>query len=181
MDISIRLGNEEDIDELEALYNELNDYLAETVNYPGWRKGIYPIREDARVGIEEGNLYVAIYEGKIIGSVILRHKPEPAYLKVKWQLDLEYEKILVIYTFVVHPRYLKHGVGKAILDFIAERGSKEKVQAIRLDVYEKNIPAIRLYEKCGFKYIDTVDLGLANYGLEWFKLYEKLLYRVENL
>jgi RimJ/RimL family protein N-acetyltransferase len=44
-----------------------------------------------------------------------------------------------------------------------------------LDVYEGNIPAISLYEKYGFKYIDTVDLGLGNYGLDWFRLYEKLL------
>jgi ribosomal protein S18 acetylase RimI-like enzyme len=61
------------------------------------------------------------------------------------------------------------------LDFAAEYGIKSHVRAIRLDVYEGNIPAIRLYEKCGFKYIDTVDLGLGSYGLDWFKLYEKVL------
>lgn len=26
-----------------------------------------------------------------------------------------------------------------------------------------------------FEYIDTVDLGFGNYGLDWFKLYEKLV------
>ncbi|XAM46318.1 hypothetical protein TPDSL_28260 [Terrisporobacter petrolearius] len=49
------------------------------------------------------------------------------------------------------------------------------IKELRLDVYEKNLPAIKLYEKFGFKYIDTVDLGLENYGLKWFRLYEKLL------
>jgi len=44
-----------------------------------------------------------------------------------------------------------------------------------LDVYEGNIPAIKLYEKCGFKYMDTVDLGLGRYGLNWFRLYERML------
>jgi len=42
-------------------------------------------------------------------------------------------------------------------------------------VYENNFPAISLYEKCGFEYVDTVDLGFGNYGLDWFKLYEKLV------
>ncbi len=51
----------------------------------------------------------------------------------------------------------------------------KQAKSIRLDVYEGNIPAIRLYEKCGFEYVNTVDLGLGNYGLKWFKLYEKLL------
>ncbi|MDF2881389.1 MAG: acetyltransferase [Clostridiaceae bacterium] len=62
-----------------------------------------------------------------------------------------------------------------LMEFADEYSIKSKARSIRLDVYEKNIPAITLYEKCGFKYIDTVDLGLGNYGLDWFKLYEKIL------
>ena len=49
------------------------------------------------------------------------------------------------------------------------------MKAIRLDVYEQNTPAIRLYEKNGFQYITTVDLGLGDYGLHKFHLYEKIL------
>ena len=37
----------QDIEELSALYDELNVYLETYINYPGWRKVIYPIREDA--------------------------------------------------------------------------------------------------------------------------------------
>lgn len=61
------------------------------------------------------------------------------------------------------------------MDFCIEHSIKAQVKSIRLDVYEDNMPAIKLYEKCGFKYIDTVDLGLGEYGLHWFKLFEKLL------
>ena len=49
------------------------------------------------------------------------------------------------------------------------------MKAIRLDVYEKNIPAIRLYERTGFEYIDTVDLGYSMYGLDLYQLYQRLL------
>ncbi|MGL4849615.1 MAG: hypothetical protein ACRC28_11960 [Clostridium sp.] len=59
MVINIILGTEEDIDEIELLYNELNDSLEEGINYPGWKKGVYPTREDAIKGIDEGNLYIA--------------------------------------------------------------------------------------------------------------------------
>ncbi len=61
------------------------------------------------------------------------------------------------------------------MDFSTQHSIKLQAKSIRLDVYEGNMPAIRLYEKCGFKYIDTVDLGLGNYGLNWFRLYEKSL------
>ena len=176
MDITIEFGEVNDIDELENLYNDLNDYLADGVNYPGWIKGIYPVRQNAIDGIKNGNLYVAKHNGTIIGSIILSHEPEPAYYNVKWGFEYDYSDVFVIHTFAVHPRFMKCGVGKALMDFADKHSVKSKVKSIRLDVFEGNMPAIRLYEKCGFKYIDTVDLGLGNYGLDSFKLYEKLIW-----
>lgn len=73
MNIIIDLGRAKDIDESEQLYNDLNDYLAKNVNYPRWKKGIYPVRQNAVDGIEHGNLYMAKHNGKIVGSVILSH------------------------------------------------------------------------------------------------------------
>lgn len=175
MNITIELGREKDIDELEQLYDDLNDYLEKEINYPGWKKGVYPVRQNAIDGIENGNLYVARNNGKIVGSLILSHEPEPAYYEAKWSFESNYSDVFVVYTFVVHPSFLKCGVGKALIDFSIEHSIKSHVKSIRLDVYEGNIPAIKLYEKCGFKYIDTVDLGLGNYGLNWFKLYEKII------
>lgn len=172
MPIDIRLGTEEDLDELERLYDSLNDHLT---NYPGRIRGVYPIRETAGSGVLEGCLYVALDKGVIAGSVILRHKPEPAYQKAKWQADLRDEDILVIYTLAVHPDYLSMGIGRGLIDFAVQNACCSNVKALRLDVYENNLPAIRLYEKCGFQYIDTVDLGLSEYGLDWFRLYERLL------
>ena len=55
-----------------------------------------------------------------------------------------------------------------------ENGKK----AVRLDVTEINAPAISLYEKLGFKYIDIMDTGeeyMLEYGQRIFRLYEKLI------
>ena len=175
MDISIEVGELDDVDGLEQLYDELNDYLEKGVNYPGWIKGVYPIRQNAIDGVKNHNLYVAKNDGKIIGSIILSNEPEPEYYNAKWGFESDYSDVFVIRTFAVHPEFMKFGVGKALMEFADEYSVKSQVKSIRLDVYEGNIPAIKLYEKCGFKYIDTVDLGLGNYGLDWFKLYEKLI------
>lgn len=175
MKIEIILGKEQDIDEIEQLYYELNEYLERGINYPGWRRDVYPVRQNAVEGIRENALFIARKEGKIIGSIILNHKPEKAYEAVKWNIEEEYANIIVIHTFAVHPQYLKCGIGTLLMEFTIEHSRKEKAKAIRLDVYEKNIPAIHLYEKSGFHYVDTVDLGLQDYGLHWFKVYEMLL------
>lgn len=176
VEVTILLGEEEDIDEIELLYNEINDFLAKGVNYPGWKKGTYPIREDAIKGISEGNLYIAKYEDKIVGTVILNHEAEEAYYNAKWKSDDNYNEILVLRTFAINPNYLRLGIGKKLIDFAYSFAKEKNMKSIRLDVYEKNEPAIKLYEKCGYEYIDTVDLGLSNYGLDYFRLYEKLIY-----
>ena len=43
MKFIIEPGTSADINELEKLYDELNDFLAATINYSGWIKVIYPI------------------------------------------------------------------------------------------------------------------------------------------
>ncbi|MBQ7918553.1 MAG: GNAT family N-acetyltransferase [Lachnospiraceae bacterium] len=173
--MEVRKGTVQDIDNVAALYDELNDYLESHINYPGWIKDIYPIREDAESGIHEESLFVAIEEGKIVGTVILRHEPEDGYSLADWHNNLEYNEIFVVYTFAVHPQFLHQGIGKKLMEFVIEYAIQMNMKAVRLDVYEKNIPAIRLYEKLGFQYIDTVDLGYGKYGLDWFKLYQRLL------
>lgn len=175
MNIVIEQGTLYDVDQLAQLYDDLNDFLERTVNYPGWIKGVYPTREDAQKGIAGNTLYVAKIADEIVGSVILNHTPEPAYHGVDWLVDAEYSNVFVVHTFVVHPAYLKNGVGKAIMDFAISHCTDQQAKAIRLDVYEKNVPAISLYKKYGFQYIDTVDLGLGKYGLHYFHLYEKVL------
>lgn len=173
--MQIRKGTPKDIDELSALYDGLNDYLEAHQNFPGWRKGVYPTREDAVQGIGEDALFVATVGNEIAGTFILRHRPEPGYAKADWGTQLEDREVLVLYTFAVHPRHLHRGVGRKLMEFILAHAAQEKMKAVRLDVYEKNIPAIRLYEQLGFQYVDTVDLGYGMYGLDRFRLYQKLL------
>ena len=173
--MNIRKGTIQDLDEISVLYDTLNDYLDCHINYPGWRKGIYPIREDAEAGISENSLFVAEMDGRIAGTFILRHTPEEAYSLADWHTSLDYDSIFVLYTFAVHPHFLHQGVGHNCMQFILDYSVQQGMKAIRLDVYEKNIPAIRLYEKMGFTYIDSVDLGYGSYDLNQFRLYQRIL------
>lgn len=172
---SIILGTPAVIDEIEALYNDLNDYLACTINYPGWGRGSYPVRVQAENGVETKTLYIARVENKIVGSIILNHTPDYKSGPVRWEIRARDEEALYIHTLVVHPDYMKNGIGRLLLEFAYDLAMKEDMKAIRLDVYENNIPAIRLYEKLGYKHRDTIDLGLGGYGLDWFKLYERVI------
>lgn len=175
MNLTIEKGKPSDLEELARLYDDVNDYLEGGTNHAGWKKGIYPVRETAAAGIAEGTLYTARQFGRIVGTLILNHKPEEAYHGVKWGAELPYSKVIVVHTFVVHPLHMKSGVGASLLDFAVQYSVEQGMACIRLDVYKGNRPAIRLYEKMGYSYVDTVDLGLGHYGLHEFRVYEKML------
>ena len=175
MNLIFEQGTPADIDELAQLYDAATGYLESHINYPGWRRGIYPNRDTAAEGVAEGTLYVARENRRIVGTVILRHTPEEAYILADWHTDLAERDIYVVYTLAVHPLCMGRGIGERIMEFILAHSAQNGAKAVRLDVYEKNTPAICLYKKFGFQYIDTVDLGYSHFGLENFELYQKLL------
>ena len=56
--LRIRKAELRDVVAVAALYDELNDYLSKHVNYPGWRRGVYPTHEDAEASAQENALFV---------------------------------------------------------------------------------------------------------------------------
>lgn len=88
MSLLIRHGTPEDLDALDALYGEVCDHMAATVNYCGWKRDVYPARQDAEAGIREGTLFLAEEDGEAAGAFILSPRQENAYKIVTWPSDL---------------------------------------------------------------------------------------------
>ena len=164
-----------DADEVGALYDSVNDHLEATVNYPGWKKGLYPIREDAEDAIREDTLFVLRENGQITGTVILSHRAESAYEQAPWGVELSPEQVLVVHTLAVHPQFRGRSVGRRLAEFAVEHAKAQGMRALRLDVNAKNVPAIRLYEGLGFALIDTVDMCYSLEADERYRLYQLLL------
>lgn len=177
MSIIVRPARSEDLDAIECLYDELNDHLAASVNYPGWKKGVYPLRSDAEEGLASSTLYVAEADGEIAGTVMyLRTQGEP-YRTVRWQLPFDVP-VIVLHILAVHPRFRRRGVGRTLMNYAESLARQTGAEAIRLDTYKDNLPACRLYESCGYSYCGLVDLGLEEiFGLKWYRTYEKLIKR----
>ncbi len=171
----IEKGTTKDVDELEILYDALNDHFSRAVNYPGWIKGIYPVRETAEDAINEGSLFVLRIDRLIAGSVVLNHTPEAAYEGANWSVEAGDREVVVIRTLVTHPRFMRQGVAWRLMAFAEEYAVSLSAKTIRLDVSVDNLPAIELYERSGYGYVGTVDLGLPYGHLKWFRLYEMIL------
>lgn len=172
---SIEKATSKDILEVEQLYIAVCRQLALGTNYPGWTEGIYPTREEAIQGVQQDCLFVYRKEGRIVATMILNSDYEEGYDQVSWNTNATKEEVLVIHTLAIHPTFNRQGIGHHLVDFIKEYGHKNNKKTIRIDVTKGNLPAIHLYEKEGFTYIDSIDLGRAEHGLPLFSLYEFVL------
>jgi GNAT superfamily N-acetyltransferase len=72
--------------------------------------------------------------------------------------DVENERFLMDGIFV-EPNARGHGVGSALLIAIMNEGRKRGYPSLRLDVIDKNSRARALYERHGFKSLETKSLG----------------------
>lgn len=178
MNILTRAAVPEDLDAVEQIYNDINDYYALPGRYekgPRWIKGVYPLRSDAEEALSLHTLHVAVIDNRIAGTVICDSAQGECYRTVSWQLPFDVP-VLIVHKLAVHPDFLKCGVASALLAHAEDLAKSLRKQAVRLDTYEENHVASALYEKNGYLCRGLVDLGLGElYGLKWYKAYEKLI------
>lgn len=164
-----------DLPAVSTLYDAVNDHLAVTVNYPGWKKRVYPNEETARQGLEQNCLFAAWQGDALAGTMILNHIAAPGYAEVDWKVNLPESQVLLVHTLAVHPGFRGQGVASRLLEFALEYARQSGARAVRLDVSQGNLPAIALYERFGFARMDIRDLGYDPGSDELFCLYQKLL------
>jgi len=174
MNYKIEVAKQSDILQVGRLYDDINDYLEGNINYPGWKKGIYPTVEEAKKGVGNG-LYVLKIDDEIIGSIILTQNIDEVYRIPKWSIEVGDDDILLLRLLVVHPDYMKKGLSQILLQFAVDFAKKIECKTIRLAVTTSNTLAMKLYENWGFKYIETVDSKIPDENLKWFRCYELIL------
>lgn len=151
----IRKATVDDIVAIAKLYDIMLDYEEKNVKLTSWKKGIYPTVDTARLGVKNGSMY--LYEdekrGILIASVILDTKQPPEYRHINWNADASRNQALVIHTLCVHPDYAGVGIGSAIVDLAKSVAIEKGCTAIRLNTTSRNVGAMHLYEKNGFKVV----------------------------
>lgn len=66
---------------------------------------------------------------------------------------------------IVHPKAQKLGLGKKLFERVLKEGTKKlKLKIVRLDVFSKNVRAIKFYKKFEFKKIGTIKGGADYFG-----------------
>ena len=105
---------------------------------------------------DEVEVIVAETENEIVASGYAVIREDRHYLKHKLQGYLGF--------MYVKESYRGKGVNKQIVNRLIQWCKDHDVYEIRLDVYDKNPPAISAYEKAGFeKHLITMRLDARNF------------------
>ena len=173
----IRPAKEADLPEIAALYDELLDREAASgVIYTNWKKGSYPTESSARAALEADSLYVGRGEdGVLWGVVTLNGLQLPEYAAIPWSLDAAPEEVGVIHTLCIHPDWAGQGRGRQLIGFCEAESRRRGKTVMRLDTWEGNVPANRLYPALGYRYAGAAEFFFQGYIRETLNCYEKKL------
>lgn len=164
----IRLAVKGDLDGVAAIYDAIHDEEENVEVRTGWQRGIYPTRDTAAEAFERGDLYVMEIDGKVVAAAVINKIQVDVYEGAPWQYIEDDDKVLVIHTLVVDPRYAGRGYGRSFVCFYEGLATEIGCSVLRLDTNEKNRPARNLYGSMGYKEVDivhTVFNGLSDVNL----------------
>lgn len=92
---------------------------------------------------DEAEVAVAEIDGRLVGSGYAKKKASRHYLTPAWHAFIGF--------LYVDPDVRGHGINKRVLDHLFAWAKAMDLPEIHLTVYPGNEPAIRAYEKAGFR------------------------------
>ncbi len=151
--MQIRKTNPNEIDKLMEIFEYARNFMRANGNPRQWSAYGWPPRERIEKDIAEGNSYVCINDGEIVGtfSFLYGEKVEPTYAVIengKWIGDDTYG--------VIH-RLAGNGSVKGIGTFCIN-WAYEQCGHIRIDTHEDNKVLQNLLLKLGFAYCGHIHV-----------------------
>ncbi len=171
-----RPATEHDLTAIETIYNEiLTEEEQRPVSYTNWQRGKYPTIDTARKALEEGTLWVMVKDGVLCGAANLNKLQLPEYDNIPWAYAAERDRVAVIHTLVISPRFTGTGLARKFVAFCEEEGRRQGCTVMRLDTYEGNHPANAMYPKLGYRYAGVTEFFFQGFIHENLNCYEKKL------
>lgn len=171
----IRSATPADLDQAADIYEEILDRDEAGPVYTNWQRGKYPTRETARQALEAGSLYVGEEAGRLWGVVTLNSLQLPEYDAIPWAIPAEGEQVGVIHTLCIRPSAAGRGLARELVAFCEAESRRLGRTAMRLDTWEGNLPANRLYQSLGYRLAGATEFFFQGFIHEVLNCYEKAL------
>lgn len=180
-DLSFRRAGPADVETVQAVYRQIIDHLAVTVDFPHWHTQNHPTPQQVERWVRAEDLYVAVTQGgdpakeRVAGAVVLDHHAPEAYGAAQWAVEADLEEVLVVHVLGVAPDFLRRGVASFLVEASLDLARQQRCRAVRLDAYVENIPARELYTRHGFTDLGLHTVRYEGTDLSRFHLFERVL------
>lgn len=154
--MEIRKARQEDIDQIEAIYDRIHDEEEAGRAVIGWIRGVYPIRKTAEDSLERGDLFVMKEDDAVLATAIINQIQVPDYKYAKWKYEAKDDEVMVLHTLIVDPLHNARGLGKAFVSFYEKYALENGCRELRMDTNAKNVRARAMYQKLGYEEVDIV-------------------------
>ena len=173
--MSIRPAVAADLDGITAIYDAIPDREEAGPVYTNWQRGKYPTVDTARQALEAGTLYVGEEDVFLWGVVNLNGIQLPEYDAILWTFPAERNQVAVIHTLCIHPVRAGRGLARRMVAFCEEETRRQGKAVMRLDTWEGNLPANRMYPALGYRYAGAAEFFFQGFIREILNCYEKAL------
>ena len=150
--LSVRLAIPEDMDDVERIFAEAIVYLR-IQGIEQWDER-YPDRKVMDSDLAAGTLWIMEKEGRMAAVVTLDETPYEAYALLPWR----YTGIrpLLVHRLCVQPSLQGQGIARSVMTWVEGYARENGYGAIRLDAYNGNPRAMRLY--AGMRYLFVAEM-----------------------
>jgi len=161
--IDIRLAQNSDINTILSILDKAAIWLYEIGITNQWVPGeIFEYDHYYKEAIEKNHLYVAVKEGIVIGTFLIRWSD-----KVLWGVEDDHAGY--IHHLAIDRAYSNKGLGQKLLDWAENKIRSNGKSTIRLDCVDTNTKLNQYYLDKGYKYVRSIEYYDGDIG----NLYEK--------
>ncbi len=151
-----RKATDTDIEAICEIYSDIFTEIEAGRLTTGWVRGTYPSESTVRQALDRGDMFVAVDNGRTVGSAIINRIQLDVYENAPWEYREPDSKVMVLHTLAISPRCLSLGYGTAFVDFYEKYALENGCDELRMDTNALNTRARRLYLRLGYTEIDTV-------------------------
>ena len=145
--MELMLATEQELNEILALYQRVSDHM-EGGGLNQWHWGVYPNEELIREDVRQKRLYIQRLDGVLAAAVALQFEMDPEYDRVPWTCGI---RPALFHRLAIDPPMQGMGLGGGVLDDVQQIVRRAGYDCLRCDTNLKNVRAMRLYEKMGFR------------------------------
>ena len=173
--MTIRPATAADLHGITAIYDAILDREEAGPVYTNWQRGKYPTTDTARKALEAGTLYVGEDNGFLWGVVNLNGIQLPEYDAIPWSIPADREQVGVIHTLCIHSACGGRGMARRMVALCEEEARRQGRTVMRLDTWEHNLPANRMYPALGYRFAGATEFFFQGFVHEILNCYEKAL------